>query len=86
MKKVKKSSYFSPVFVRQGGGSNGKIHFFPIEGVKFCLREGDCVLGGQPMGIPPYPSPCPCVTIPHSASPNNPIYTFFCSGGDRFPS
>ena len=43
--------------------------FFPYLtnwGVKFCLREGDCVLGGQPMGIPtPYPSPCPCVTHWH---------------------
>ena len=59
MKKSKKSFYFSPVFVRQGGGSHGKNYFFPIEVGKFCLREGDCVFGGLPMGIPPVPLPLP---------------------------
>ncbi len=43
----------------QGGGSPGNFSFSAIGGVKNCLREGDCVLKGQPMGIPP-PSPSPC--------------------------
>ncbi len=45
--------------LHQGGGSPGNFSFSTIGGVKNCLREGDCVLEGQPMGIPP-PSPSPC--------------------------
>ncbi len=41
----------------QGGGSPGNFSFSAIGGVKNCLREGDCVLKGQPMGIPPLPPP-----------------------------
>ena len=63
--KREKYCYFSSGFVGQGGGSHEIFNLFSIWGVKFCLRQGDCVLGGQPMGIPPYPSPCPCVTSVH---------------------
>ncbi len=45
--------------LHQGGGSPGKFSFSTIGGVKNCLREGGCVLDGQPMGFPP-PSPSPC--------------------------
>ncbi len=31
--------------------------YFPYGRVKFCLREGDCVLRGQPMGTPSRPRP-----------------------------
>ncbi len=51
-----KNSKFSAFLKPQGGGRSEKISFRPIGGVKNCPREGDCVLGGQPMGIPP-PSP-----------------------------
>ncbi len=44
--------------LQQGGGSPGKFSFSAIGGVKNCLREGDCVLEGQPRGIPP-PLPPP---------------------------
>ncbi len=47
-----KNTIFLEFLTEQGGGCLGKFHFLCIEGVKFCLREGDCVLGGQPMGIP----------------------------------
>ena len=42
-----------------GGGSPEKFSSSAIGGVKNCLREGDYVLGGQPMGIPPFPLPLP---------------------------
>ena len=42
--------------LHQEGGSPGKFSFSTIGGVKNCLREGDCVLEGQPMGIPPSPA------------------------------
>ncbi len=45
--------------LHQEGGSPGKISFSAIVGIKSCLREGTCVLEGQPMGIPP-PSSSPC--------------------------
>ncbi len=45
--------------LHQEGGSPGKFSFSTIGGVKNCLREGDCVLEGQPMGIPPPRPPCP---------------------------
>ncbi len=45
-------------------GSPGKYSFSAIGGGgQNCLREGDCVLEGQPMGIPP-PSPSPCPPMP----------------------
>ncbi len=65
--KIKNTSNSSWFLIEQGGGSPRNFQFFSIGGVKFCPREGDCVLRGQPMGIPPpYPSPCPCVIITHS--------------------
>ncbi len=33
------------------------FNFSLLGGVKFCPREGDCVLRGQPMGIPPRTPP-----------------------------
>ncbi len=41
--------------------------FCTIGGVKNCLREGDCVLGGQPVRIPPFPFPCPRMVITQKA-------------------
>ena len=38
-------------------GEPWKIFFICYWGVKNCLRKGDCVLEGQPMGIPPLPPP-----------------------------
>ena len=45
--------------LHQGGVSPENFSFSAIGGVKICLREGDCVLGRQPMGIPPFPLPLP---------------------------
>ncbi len=59
--KPKKNTKISAFLKPQGGGSSEISSFRPIGGVKNCLREGDCVLGGQPMGIPP-PSPPPSPT------------------------
>ena len=66
-KKLKKAffSFFSSFLLKysqkffllhQGVGSPGKFSFSAVGGVKNCPREGDCVLKGQPIGIPP-PSP-----------------------------
>ncbi len=39
----------SPVFLRQEGGTHGKINFFLIgEGVRFCLMGGGLCFGGSP--------------------------------------
>ena len=59
MRKGENITIFSSGFVEHGGGSHENFHFSSIGGVKFCLREGDCVLGGQLMGIPPVPLPLP---------------------------
>ncbi len=56
---TQKTSKFSGLLKSQGGGSSENFSFHPIGGVKNCLREGDCVLGGQPMGIPPLFPPRP---------------------------
>ncbi len=43
------------VFLMEQGGGRRENLSFSLLGVKFCLREGDCALTGQPMGIPPLP-------------------------------
>ncbi len=55
---VPKNSNFSAFLKSQGGGSSYFFSFRPIGWYQNYLRVGDCVFGGQPMGIPP-PSPPP---------------------------
>ncbi len=43
-------------FIRDGGALENFLSPL-LGGVKICLREGDCVLEGQPMRIPPLPLP-----------------------------
>ncbi len=55
------------VLLHEGGGSPGKLSFSAIGGVQNCLREGECGLEGQPMGIPPFPLPSPTYgTVVHT--------------------
>ncbi len=56
---VEKYCYFLSGFVEQGGVSHKNFHFFSIGGVKFCLREGDCVLRVSLWASPPVPLPLP---------------------------